>query len=202
MNTKSMSRLAGASAFAIVLAVSGIALAQSTMGPGMMGGSGAPAQPTPNHNRMPDRDDDVGRMGPQMMGGGYGWMGPQMMGWGPGGMGPQMMGWGPEGMGPQMMGWGGGTMGPWMMGAGSGYGACAGRIGRGQSADAALTIDEVTSEMQTWLTARGNPHVKLGAVAEKNADTITADVVTTDNGGLVQRMEFNRHSGRFWPAPN
>ena len=43
---------------------------------------------------------------------------------------------------------------------------------------------------------RGNPRLKVGDVKEKDADTITADIVTKDNS-LVQRFIINRHTGAY-----
>ena len=121
----------------------------------------------------------------QPSGGGYGsgWMGPGMMyGNGPGG------GCGPGWMGPGMMGWGGGY------GPGGSWGSSQ------QQANVNLTVDQVKNNMERWLTATGNPHIKLGAVAEKDADTITATIVTTDKDALVQRYEVNRHTGFTQPV--
>jgi len=39
-----------------------------------------------------------------------------------------------------------------------------------------------------------NPRLKVGEVKEKDADTITADIVTLDNS-LVQRFIVDRHTG-------
>ena len=44
-----------------------------------------------------------------------------------------------------------------------------------------------------------NPRLKLGDVKEKDADTITAEVVTKDKDALVQKFAFNRHNGRYQP---
>jgi hypothetical protein len=56
--------------------------------------------------------------------------------------------------------------------------------------------------MAQWIAAAGNPHVKLGTVTEKNADTITVDVVTADKGDLVEVYDINRHTGYMQPAQN
>jgi hypothetical protein len=118
----------------------------------------------------------AGGWGPGMMRG-YGppgmmggWMGPGMMGYGPGG------GYGPGWMGPGMMGW---LAGP--------------------PADLKLTVDDVKTNMERWLTVLGNPHVKLGNVAQKDADTITADIVTVAKDDLVQRYDINVHTGFVRP---
>jgi len=114
-----------------------------------------------------------------------------MNGYGPGMMGPGMMG-GNNGYGP-------GMMGPGMMGWGNGYGPGAGAWGPQQQANLNLSVDQVRNNMTLWLKNTGNPRLKLGKVAEKDADTITADVVTVDKDALVQRYEINRHSGFFQP---
>ncbi len=143
-----------------------------------------------------------GGYGPGMMGGGYG---PGMMdGSGPGnGYGPgygHMRGFGPgnngEGYGPgyHMRGWGGGY-GPGMMqGYGPGYRSGADVQGNQANQTLNLTTDEVKSRMERWLARRDNPRLKVGEVKEKDADTITADIVTKDNS-LVQRFIVDRHTG-------
>jgi len=103
-------------------------------------------------------------------------MGPGMMG--PGMMGPGMMG---QGMGPGMMGQG--MMGPGGMAA----------------LPKDLSIDEVRHMLEHQLTAQGNPNLKLGKVEEKDADTIVAEIVTT-NGSIVQRFQVNRHTGWMQPT--
>lgn len=100
------------------------------------------------------------------------------------GMGPYMM----RGPGP----WGG--YGPGMM---YGYGP-----GPGWNTgwrDLNLSTDNVKAYMERWLASQGNPRLKLGDVKEKDADTITADIVTKDNS-LVQRFVINRHNGYFRPS--
>lgn len=146
----------------------------------------------------------MGGYGPGMMGAygpGYGHMG----GWGGGpgagqlncpafaqgnapGSGPAGQGYGP---GYHMRGWGGGN-GPGMMqGYGPGYGP---RTGVQGNQTLNLSTDDVKSRMERWLTWQGNPRLKLGEVKEKDADTITADIVTQDNG-LVERFIVDRHTG-------
>jgi hypothetical protein len=124
---------------------------------------------------------------------GPGWMmGPGMMGYG---------GYGPGWMGPGMMGYGGYGPGPWMMARGMpGWGCGPGGGWGAQQANLNLTPAAVKSNMERWVKATGNRHIKLGKVAEQDADTITADIVTTDKDALVQRYEINRHTGFIRPG--
>jgi hypothetical protein len=134
-----------------------------------------------------------------MMGGygpGYGHMG----GWGGGpGAGQwncpafaQGGGYGPGGYGPSyhMRGWGGGY-GPGMM---QGYGYGPGYNRSEAQSNLNLTTDDVKARIERWLTWRDNPRLKVGEVKEKDADTITADIVTKDNS-LVERIIVDRHTG-------
>jgi hypothetical protein len=69
------------------------------------------------------------------------------------------------------------------------------RYGRGDSRDdLKLTTDDVKTRMERWLKQRDNPRLKLGDVKEKDADSITVDVVTKDNS-LVERFVVDRHTG-------
>jgi hypothetical protein len=136
------------------------------------------------------------QMGPGygMMGGGPGMMG----GWG-GGPGPGP-GFAPnEGNGPgggygpgyHMRGWGGGP-GPGMMrGYGPGYDRRSDVQG---NQNVNLSTDDVKSRMERMLAWRGNSRLKVGEVKEKDADSITAEIVTKDNS-LVERFIFDRHTG-------
>ena len=131
---------------------------------------------------------------PNMMGRG---MGPGFgMGYGRGpgyGMGQGMMGYG---MGPGMMGYG---MGPGMMGQGMmGYGMGPGMMGRVAPVED-LSVNDVKTNFEHWLTWMNNPNLKLGKVKEKDKDTITAEIVTKDNS-LVRRFEVNRETGFVSPA--
>ena len=128
--------------------------------------------------------------------GGYGYGGPgygMMNGYGPGygmmnGYGP---GYGMHGYGRGWIGrgWGSGSQGGWMMdGRGPGY--------SGPSRDLNLSVDDVKKYVERMID---NPRLKLGEVKEKDADTITADVVTKDKDALVQKFAFNRHNGRYQP---
>jgi len=113
---------------------------------------------------------------------------------GPGyGMGQGMMGYG---MGPGMMGYG---MGPGMMGQGMmGYGMGPGMMGRVAPVED-LSVNDVKTNFEHWLTWMNNPNLKLGKVKEKDKDTITAEIVTKDNS-LVRRFEVNRETGFVSPA--
>jgi hypothetical protein len=142
-----------------------------------------------------------GGPGWMMGGGGPGWM---MGGGGPcgafgqdGGPGPaQGQGYGP---GYHMRGWGGGY-GPGMMRGWGGYGPPGNGQAYDRRADAQsnlnLSVDDVKSRAERWLAFRGNARLKVGEVKEKDADTITADIVTKDNS-LVQRFIIDRHTGAF-----
>lgn len=149
--------------------------AQPYYGPGMMGGYG------PGYGMRGGGYGPGWGMGPGMMGGGYGPGG--MMG--PGMMGPGMMGYG--GYGPGMMGpgYGGGMMGPGYRG---GY--------YGNQGNLNLTTDQVKNYLERMIR---NPNLKVGAVKEKDADTIIADIVTKDKNALVQRLVINRHNGFMQP---
>ena len=100
--------------------------------------------------------------------------------------------------GPGMMGGWHGGYGPGMMqgnGYGPGYGPGYDRRAEAQGNQPLnLTTDDVKSRVERWLARQGNPRLQLGEVKEKNADTITADVVTKDNS-LVQRFIVDRHTG-------
>ena len=106
-------------------------------------------------------------------------MGPWMMG--PGMMGPGMLGCGPGMGGPGMMGWG--------------YGQ-----NTAPSANLNLSAADVQGYLQQWIVMAGNTRIKVGTVSEKDADTITADIVTTDKDALVQRFNVNRHTGAYSPV--
>jgi hypothetical protein len=97
-----------------------------------------------------------------------------------------------QGFGPgyHMRGWRGGYGPGWMMGRGYGPGYDR------QAENLNLSIDDVKNRIERWLTWRGNPRLKVGEVKEKDADTITVDVVTKDNS-LVQRFIVDRHNGAF-----
>jgi hypothetical protein len=143
-----------------------------------------------------------GMMGGQqgMMGSGMGMGGCPMMGGmmgsgmqGMGGPGMQgMMGQGMQGMmgsGMQgMMGMGCPWCGPGMMG--SGYAT--------PQVNVNLSVSDVTSYLERW--AAGNPNIKVANVVEKDANTITADILTKDKDALVQRYTFDRRTGFYHPV--
>jgi opacity protein-like surface antigen len=117
--------------------------------------------------------------------------GPGMMGH----MGYGMMGQG-QGWGGGMMGQGGrrfGHMGPSMMGYGPGaHGDCpAAQAAQGKD----VTVDGVTKLLEHRLAMWGNDRLKLGEVSEQGEDAIVGEIVTQD-GSLVERLVFDRHSGR------
>jgi hypothetical protein len=117
-------------------------------------------------------------------------------------MGPNMMGpmMGQGMMGQGMMGMMGGMMGPGMMGQGyPGRGQMGpGYQGRGFMIPMArdLNVDEVRHMLEHRLAWQGNANLKLGEVEEADDDTITAEILTQD-GSLVQRFEFDRHTGQM-----
>src|SRR5690606_37215435 len=136
-----------------------------------------------------------------------GWgMSPGMMGcpMGGGSLGPGMMDqWMGHGMmmGPGMMG--SGMMGPSMTGQGMGRGMMMGRGMQGalpRALPSDLSADQVRHMFGHELAWQGNPNLKLGTVEETDDDTITAEIVTQD-GGLVQRLIVDRHTGAMQPAP-
>ncbi len=97
---------------------------------------------------------------------------------------------------PMMMGHG------MMMDNGGWCGGC-GYMGPGWSSKRAnlnLSAADVRAYMERYLQYQGNPRVKLGAVRETDANTITADVVTTDVAALVQRYVFDRQTGGYRPG--
>jgi hypothetical protein len=61
--------------------------------------------------------------------------------------------------------------------------------------DLNLTTDQVKKLADAALILTGNPRLKVGPVKEKDANTITVDIVTTDNA-LVMHREIDRDTGR------
>ena len=147
--------------------------------PGMMGGQqGMPGMMGGQQGMMGGCPMMGGMMGSGMQGmGGPGMQG--MMG-----QGMPMMGSGMQGM----MGMGCPWCGPGMMG--SGYATPQPSLN--------LTAADVKSYLERWTT--GNPNIKVANVVEQDANTITADIVTSDKGGLVQRYTFDRQNGFYHPV--
>ncbi|HET7848070.1 MAG TPA: hypothetical protein VFL51_03310 [Pseudolabrys sp.] len=113
----------------------------------------------------------------------------------------------PYGYGPGMMGWGGGYGPGWMMGPGYSDGHGPGWMMRGgygmgpgmmygyaysNEGNLNLTVDQVKQYLAQMIR---NPNLKVGDVKEKDGDTIVAEVVTKQGNGLVQKLDFNRHTG-------
>jgi hypothetical protein len=59
-----------------------------------------------------------------------------------------------------------------------------------------LTVDQAKKLAEAQLIMLANPHLKVGAVKEKDAETITVDIVAADNSLVVQR-ELDRRTGRM-----
>jgi hypothetical protein len=57
-----------------------------------------------------------------------------------------------------------------------------------------LSADDVKKYVESALIWNGNPNLEVGAVKERDADSVTADIVTKDNS-LVERLAFDRHTG-------
>jgi hypothetical protein len=152
-------------------------------GQGMMGGYG------PGYGHMGGYGPGYGHMGGWGGGPGAGqWNCPAFTQGNAPGFGPA----GGYGPGYHMRGWGGGY-GPGMM-QGYGYGPGYNRGDAQGNQTLNLTTDDVKSRMERWLAARGNARLKLGEVKEKDADTITAEIVTKDNS-VVERFIVDRHTG-------
>lgn len=98
-----------------------------------------------------------------------------------------------------------GMMGPGMM-MGQGFMMCplsgpGMGWGYGRQANLNLSVDDVKRDLERGLAMMGNSHPKAGPVTEKDANVITADVVTTDKEGLVQRFTVDRRTGSWQPMP-
>lgn len=81
------------------------------------------------------------------------------------------------------------------MGAGMRGGMGAERMTSADHRDLKLTIEQTRKLAEARLIMNGNPNLKVGAVKEKDADTITVDIVAADNS-LVEQQEIDRHTGR------
>ena len=100
---------------------------------------------------------------------------------------------GPGMMGPDM---GHGGMRPGMMRGGPGGAGSEFALGTEGPRDLNLTADQAKKLAEARLITLGNPHLKVGAVKEKDADTISVDIVAADNSLVVQH-EIDRHNGRM-----
>jgi hypothetical protein len=84
---------------------------------------------------------------------------------------------------------------------GGGYGMRGGQMGGGYgmgfgtTSATPVTVDQVKSMVIARLAMGNNPNLKVGEVTEKDENTISAEIVTLD-GSLVQRLEFDRKTGR------
>ncbi|MGR9577944.1 hypothetical protein [Pandoraea sputorum] len=107
-----------------------------------------------------------------------------------------------QGYGPGMMrdGYAGRMMGQGMMDGPGGCAPCADPDRFPQREKLNLSVDQVRSNMESWLRRAGNPRLKVGKVAERDADTVSVEVVTVEKNVLVQRYDVNRHSGCIRPA--
>jgi len=153
--------------------------------------------PGPSGPNQGQRGPGAGMMGHHMMGPG---MTPYAQGWrGHGGMhhggmhhGPGMsfgQGWMGQGGMHHQPGWGPGWTGRGMGGSGFGRGALR----------QDLAVDDVKHILEHRLQWQGFTNLRVGDIAEKDDDTLTAEVVTGE-GTLVQRFEVNRHTGAMSPA--
>jgi len=114
--------------------------------------------------------------------------------YGQGMMGQRGHGQSGQGRGQGMMGRG---MGPGMAGYGPGaFGDCP----RAQAAQGQeVTVDTVSAFLERRLDMWGNQRLKLGEVSEQGEDTIVGEIVTKD-GSLVERLVFDRKTGRMLRA--
>lgn len=104
-------------------------------------------------------------------------------------------------MGHGMMG--PGVMGPGMMGSGAGANGCprCGVMWGQNRANLDLSAADVRANLDQWLQWNGNARLKVGPIAETDANTVTADIVTVDRDVLVERYSIDRHSGFYRPVP-
>ena len=173
--------IGAATVFVVVLMAAPAAMAHGNFGPaggkghGQMMGQGG----------MMGQGQSPGQGGMMSQGHGYGQRGKmgQGHGYGHGGM-----------MGPGQGCGQGGMMGPGMMGQGQ-----RGSMGMAAPLAEDLSSDGVRHIMEHRVARTGNPNLKVGEIVEQDGDTITADVVTQD-GSLVRRFMFDRHTGMMRPA--
>jgi hypothetical protein len=147
-----------------------------------------------------------GMMGQGMQAGGMMGQG-GMMGGCPmmGGMMGSGMGMGGQGMMGQGMPMMGGMMGSGMGVGGQGMMGCPwcgpGMMGSGYATpqpSVNLSANDVKAYLDRWVA--GNPNIQVANVVEQDANTITADIVTKDKGGLVQRYTFDKRTGFYRPV--
>jgi len=86
--------------------------------------------------------------------------------------------------------------GPGQMG-GKNFGDCP--RGQGQALQTPLTVDDVRANFEQHLQGRGNDRLKVGAVTEQDADTITVEIVTVDDS-LVRKIQIDKATGRHMPV--
>jgi hypothetical protein len=67
--------------------------------------------------------------------------------------------------------------------------------GNDHKRDLALTVEQAKKLAEARIIMMGNPNLKVGAVKEKDADTISVDIVASDNS-LVSQHLIDRHTGR------
>ena len=77
-------------------------------------------------------------------------------------------------------------------------GGLAGLGSYGQQGNLNLSTDEVKKRFEGWLTWQGNPHLKVGEVKEKDADTIERNVPQARRGPVDggRRAAAPERSGR------
>ena len=61
-----------------------------------------------------------------------------------------------------------------------------------------LSVADVKAYLDRWVA--GNPNIQVANVVEQDANTITADIVTKDKAGLVQRYTFDKRTGFYRPV--
>ena len=62
--------------------------------------------------------------------------------------------------------------------------------------DLALTADQAKKLAEARLIMLGNKNLKVGAVKEKDADSITVEIVAASDNSLVVQRLIDRHTGR------
>jgi hypothetical protein len=60
--------------------------------------------------------------------------------------------------------------------------------------DKNLTVAQVREFYDSRIKFHNNDRVKLGNVVEKDADTISVEIVTVDNS-LINKFDIDRHTG-------